>query len=343
MKKLIYFMEICALCVIMATGCTNNKTENSQVANNLNVEQIKNMNKDIFTVAMGKMGNKISVQLDKEYFIIDKNSFTEIFNQTLGDSQDVEGIKEWKHTIEENENTYKEIYRTGVHGSSIKLVKSKTDEKYLGIIVDSLYSSVADLYRVSDVVFLVSAICEGSGVSEEFTNDMLNALNSVVVTEENQYVQGKEKKYCFSYNGKVGMITFYIMPSTKTEEQIMMEKVDKKVEEESNDIDLIEQEEIEQTSSDFSKPTEREIEIYNYINDLLEIGADTSQEPSVSEIASYFDISEEMVNGNFKAYKQSYLEHIYEDYCDKMASEKYGISIDEINEIWLKVYTYENK
>ena len=336
-----YFVGMCILCATMTTACTSNESKNNQEVSSSDVAQIENMNRNIFSIAMEKMGNKLPVKSNGEYFIIDIDDFTDIFNQVLLDSESIEGITEWNHVVEENDGIYKEVYRTGIHGSSIKLIKSKTDEKYLGIIIDSLYASRKDLYDVSDVLFLTSAICEEPNVSEKFIDDMLNALNSVVNTGERQYVHGKEKKYCFSYDSKIGMVTFYIMPSSKIEEQIIAENLE---EVPLKDNGKFENEKgINETYTDSSTPTEREIEIYNYVNDLLEIGADTSQEPSVSEIASYFGISEEMVNGNFKAYKQSYLEHIYEDYCDKMASEKYGISIDEVNEIWLKVYTYENK
>ncbi len=341
MKKLMYFVGVCALCATMATACTDNEPENNQEINSLNVEQIEDINQNIFSIVIEKMENKVPIKLDNEYFMIDMNDFTDIFNQVLLASENLEGIVEWKHTIEEDDSIYKEMYRTGINGSSIKLVKSKTGEKYLGIVIDSLYTSREDLYSVSNMLFLVSAICEESDISEKFINDMVNSLNAVVTTEEKQYVYGKGKKYCFSYDSKIGMITFYIMPSSKTEEQIIAENLEEVLLKDNGKSEN--EKEINETATDTSTPTEQEIEIYNYINSLLEIGADTSQEPSVSEIASYFGISEEMVDGNYKAYKQGYLEHTYEDYCDKLTSEKYGISIDEINKIWTKVYSYENK
>ncbi len=160
-------------------------------------------------------------------------------------------------------------------------------------------------------------------------NNMLKAFDDAMEISEDQYVYGEKMKYCFSYDDELKMMTFAAVPLMEIEKQIIAESNNKTSQNE--------------TSTDTSKPTEQEIEIYNYINDLLEMGVDTSQAPSVSEIASYFGISEEMVDGNYNAYKQGYLEHTYEDYCDKLTSEKYGISIDEVNKIWTKVYSYENK
>ena len=149
-----YFVGVCALCATMATACTDNEPENNQEINSLNVEQIEDINQNIFSIVIEKMENKVPIKLDNEYFMIDMNDFTDIFNQVLLASENLEGIVEWKHTIEEDDSIYKEMYRTGINGSSIKLVKSKTGEKYLGIVIDSLYTSREDLYSVSNMLFL---------------------------------------------------------------------------------------------------------------------------------------------------------------------------------------------
>ncbi len=95
-------------------------------------------------------------------------------------------------------------------------------------------------------------------------------------------------------------------------------------------------------NSDSSIPTEKEIEIYNYVNELLEIGPDTSQNPSSEEIATALGISTDTINENYKAYKQVYLESTYESYCTQLTAEKYGISTDEVDKIFVKVFSYEN-
>ena len=45
MKKLIYFIEICILCVTIATGCTNNETKGEQEVTNSVEETIKDTTK----------------------------------------------------------------------------------------------------------------------------------------------------------------------------------------------------------------------------------------------------------------------------------------------------------
>lgn len=57
------------------------------------------------------------------------------------------------------------------------------------------------------------------------------------------------------------------------------------------------------------KPTDLEIEIYNYLNDLLNDG-----------------------DGSFE----------YEDECEKKTAETFNITQDEVSKIWLKVYGYKH-
>ncbi len=325
MKKLIYFIEICILCVTIATGCTNNETKGEQEVTNSVEETIKDTTKqEESNVAVEVKGERLAI--NTELF---KEQFNFIATNIDSDITNISKIEEWKHEIKQIGNNSEEVYTTFVDTSRITLAKLENEENFVGVVVDNFLETQEEYNHAVILSHLIATICEDSKKPDEFIDNMFKAFDDAMETNEEQYVYGEKMKYAFSYNDELKMMTFAAVPLMEIEKQIIKESNNKTSQNE--------------TITDTSTPTEREIEIYNYINDLLEIGADTSQEPSVSEIASYFGISEEMVDGNYKAYKQGYLEHTYEDYCDKLTSEKYGISIDEVNKIWTKVYSYENK
>lgn len=318
MKKFIYFIPASILCFTMVTACTNSETKSEQAV--INSEELV---KEIDTNKDEENEKRVPVELDGEYFVIDREVFTNLFNST----ENLENIEEWNKDDTDDEEL--ETYYTVVSDTVIELLKEKESEKYLGILVNSYCDTIEDLDKISQIPITICSLCENPfPITDSFLDDTTNAVYDTFNTGEKQYVYGKKGVFCYSYDN--GVMSFFAVPPMEEEQTSI--KNNEKTEKATNE-----------TATDSSTPTEQEIEIYNYINDLLEIGADTSQEPSVSEIVSYLGVSEETVNGNYNAYKQSYLEHTYEDYCDKLTSEKYGISIDEVNEIWLKVYSYENK
>ena len=329
MKRIMYFVGVCILCITIVTGCTNNETETKNEQKMTDLEKKTDEDKE-------KEENKesnVAVEVKGERLAINTELFKEQFNFIAtnldSDITDISKIDEWKYEIKQIGNNSEEVYTTFVDTSRITLAKFENEENFVGIVVDNFLETQEEYNHAVILSHLIATICEDSKKIDDFMDNMLKAFDDAMETSEDQYVYGKKMKYCFSYDDELKMMTFAAVPLMEIEKQIIAESNNKTSQNE--------------TSTDTSKPTEQEIEIYNYVNDLLEMGVDTSQEPSVSEIASYFGISEEMVNGNLKAYKQSYLENTYEDYCNKMTSEKYGISIDEVNKIWTKVYSYENR
>ncbi len=333
MKRLMYFVGMCALCATIATACTNNETETK------NEQEVTNLEKETVKDTTEQKENDVAIEVKGEYFIINKELFKDEFN-FIASNMEIPEMKNWEYQEWELGGDKVQYYFSTVDNEfSIKLMKAEQGQNFDTISVDSVYNSEEDDTKVFATMFAVAMMCEqfnSSDISQEFRekfgNDMTKAFMDVISTKERKYIHGKKCAYAISYNASdvsADTILFVAMP---IEEEKISTENDGEAETETNKI-----------STDTSKPTEQEIEIYNYINNLLEMGVDTSQEPSVSEIASYFGISEEMVDGNYNAYKQGYLEHTYEDYCDKLTSEKYGISIDEVNKIWTKVYSYENK
>ncbi len=323
-----YFVGVCILCITIVTGCTNNETETK------NEQKVTNLAEETVEDIIEQKENDVAVEVKGEYFIINKELFKDEFN-FIASNMEIPEIKDWEYKEWELDGDKVQYYFSTVDNEfSIKLMKVEQGQNFDTISVDSVYNSEEDDTKVFATMFAVAMMCEqfnSSDISQEFLekfgNDMTKAFMDVINTKERKYIHGKKCAYAISYNASdVSADTIFFVAMPIGEEQMSIENEDKT-----------------ESSVDTSKPTEQEIEIYNYVNDLLEIGVDTSQEPSVSEIASYFGISEEMVNGNLKAYKQSYLENTYEDYCNKMTSEKYGISIDEVNKIWTKVYSYENR
>lgn len=91
-----------------------------------------------------------------------------------------------------------------------------------------------------------------------------------------------------------------------------------------------------------TKPTESEIEIYNYYNDLLNAEYQYD-DPSFQELAEYFSISESEAEKSYTSFSQTYLDDKHEKECDQATAEKFNISIEEVTKIWTKVFSYQNK
>lgn len=195
MKKLMYFIGVCALCAVMATSCANSETQDKQEVDN-SVEETNT--------------NKKAIEVDDEYLIIDKESFTDVFNTMIESSETLKGIEKiekWDKTnLEENE-----IYKTSVSNFIIQFEKLKKGEKCLYIeLVDSTDNSEEDYNNMLAIMYVLATICEDfdNSKSEEFKNDMLEVFNDVVNTKRcfkngdklaDGYVLGEKCVYDISY------------------------------------------------------------------------------------------------------------------------------------------------
>ena len=74
LKRIMYFVGVCILCITIVTGCTNNETEpkNEQKVTNLAEETVEDI--------IEQKENDVAVEVKGEYFIINKELFKDEFN-----------------------------------------------------------------------------------------------------------------------------------------------------------------------------------------------------------------------------------------------------------------------
>lgn len=225
MKKLMYFVGVCILCIIMVTACTNNEIKDKQEVSNSAGET--NTNKE----------KRKAIEVDGEYLIIDKEAFTDIFNTMIESSEILKGIgkiEKWDKTNVEGS----EIYETSIANFTMQFEKLKKDEKCLWIeLVDSTDNSEEDYNNMFTMMYIVATICEDfdNSETEKFKNDMLETFNDVINTKrcfengdklEDGYVLGEKCVYEISYTSfkSIDDTTFdntiYFSVSPATVEQI---------------------------------------------------------------------------------------------------------------------------
>lgn len=247
MKKLMCFVGVCALCATMATACTNN----GQEATNLTEESNANREK------------RTGVEVDGEYLVIDRKVFTDVFNTMIENSEvlsDIGKIKKWdKTSLEEDEI---ETYETSISNSSIGLAKLKKSENFPYIFIYTIYSSEEDYNKAFTMMYMVAMMCENFDdlESEKFKNSMLEVFDDVINIKEKRcgYILGKKCIYTIFYDDSYefvdNTIDFYVAPATEEEISETIElcssENDEEPEKEANEDETMVNEELQNDTSE---------------------------------------------------------------------------------------------
>lgn len=206
MKKFIYFIAVYMFCSVITTACTSNKIEDEKKLDN-SAELIE----EIDTRKEKADEEKTPVELDGEYFVIDRETFTDLFNS----AENFENIEEWNKDDTDDEEL--EIYYTIVSDTVVELLKEKESEKYLGILVNSYCDTIEDLDKISQIPIIICSLCEYPfPITDSFLNDTTSAVYDTFNTGEKQYVYGKKGVFCYFYNN--GVMSFFAIPPMKEEQ-----------------------------------------------------------------------------------------------------------------------------
>lgn len=230
MKKLMYFVGVCALCTTMTTACTNNETKSEQEA--INIVNEENINSEIEQKDVDKKNvdtdieqeeSNVAIQIKDDYFIVNKEKFRTMFNSVADKVEDLESLSEWEYELNKFESYSAEFYTAHSSKTTILLSKFLNDENFLNISLDSIIESEEDLMSAQVIAYLVATICESNTAEyepENFSENIDTAfLNAIDIGEKQnikdkldtmQLIKGEKLTYSCMYDAENKVSTFMI-------------------------------------------------------------------------------------------------------------------------------------